>query len=1290
MKQMSFLLLVTCLFACLFASTLSVHAQDLTGSISYQTADGSFIELQAGADTDGDRIENGLEIDGFVFDLFSGEIQAWDGDPSKEHFFTDPLRASTDGDPYSDLMEVTGANMPGSIEAPFNHPLVAARPIIAVYMTDYEVIPNGQITDEEGGSVTDSFTNETKNEDTFGVGISTEFELNPFSLASVSVEANYSHTHSFTQSSTFTEEFNWSSARSVSESEAARLRLNVYYVNLGSAPASNVRPTFNLMLGNKVIATFQSSLNSEAQTLAPGARFPANGSIAIDSYVAGEVDRDIILSLEELKAVQRGTPLSIVVPQVEANILRWNEATQSFSNQITWADYEQDIDPVSITLETNIGGESVQYQVYTGSPQFADPLRNLRETLELLFEVEDRNGTTFIADRRFPEEWYFATDSEEIIDAKDALGENGSMLDVPMFRGNRLVMLSPGFDAAPKVDHTTFSKNLEYVFASARPIDGFPITHAVATLYQETRLREVPLEPIPGSPFVVNTAPIEELYYGGFVTVYNARGDARVEELVSPGLITDYQACNVNAGREFGDYGLPLSGDLGNLFRVNCRFVGDLIVHEQPWTEVAEANQGTRFTWDVYVVSRNVALRATQTGGANALMRSIDGGQTWGAPGTFPSGERVNAFYFLDDQRGFAIGGGGRIWKSEDAGDTWVRVPQSFTESSLLGIDFYDENNGLIVGGNGAALKTTDGGDSWVPLTISAPGTDVADYGKLGLNDVQFINFERIAVTSFNAILMSYDGGDQWEVHRVSDIFEAEVCCVSAKDVQFPTASTGYFVGSFSPRLLFKTEDGGRTWEKLSIPNDASVNKIHFFDARNGIAVGQDLLHTTDGGVTWVEQKATTIPDVNYNGVHFRNGLGILTGQKDQTSYVFHTTPASTDFTLGPEGRAVSVKPENVLRYDGDPLTINGATSLDEAVDVFKAYDYVIFGDPTRWVDNPPIIYDLQNHPEITNTRFFVGVDVGVTTSNLQGTDLALAIIVWDNVFLTNFGSEYGVTRERQNEALHWVNEDLVTVILDAPAEELFLDTVDADFNPTGAALDINETAYYFYDDYLIEDGGYADQTTWQQKSAIVKEASKEIGFRVLATTTSDNSYDQDQFYYAWHGTLIDGWRAIGWGEPGYGVNNNQAPFRSRPDVVPGRTYFSDVSLDGALVHRQTENGEVAINFNTREYSFGVSVPVGIDDVDDVELPQNLTLLQNYPNPFTNVTTIPFELAQPGPVRLEVFDLLGRRVATYVNSVQPAGKHTVQVDASQLASGMYLYRIEAGGKSDTKRMVRVR
>lgn len=90
---------------------------------------------------------------------------------------------------------------------------------------------------------------------------------------------------------------------------------------------------------------------------------------------------------------------------------------------------------------------------------------------------------------------------------------------------------------------------------------------------------------------------------------------------------------------------------------------------------------------------------------------------------------------------------------------------------------------------------------------------------------------------------------------------------------------------------------------------------------------------------------------------------------------------------------------------------------------------------------------------------------------------------------------------------------------------------------------------------------------------------------------------------------------------------------------------------------------------------------------DDEDLPVEFALEQNYPNPFNPVTTVEFALPEMSEVRLEVFDVLGRRVQTLVNGPMDAGYHSVQFNAERLASGIYLYRIHAGAYTKVQRMV---
>jgi hypothetical protein len=90
------------------------------------------------------------------------------------------------------------------------------------------------------------------------------------------------------------------------------------------------------------------------------------------------------------------------------------------------------------------------------------------------------------------------------------------------------------------------------------------------------------------------------------------------------------------------------------------------------------------------------------------------------------------------------------------------------------------------------------------------------------------------------------------------------------------------------------------------------------------------------------------------------------------------------------------------------------------------------------------------------------------------------------------------------------------------------------------------------------------------------------------------------------------------------------------------------------------------------------------------EIPQTFTLSQNYPNPFNPSSVIPYGLPHDAMVTLEVFNILGQRVALIVNEEQKAGNHEVVFQNPALGSGVYFYRLAAGNFTETRKMIIIR
>ena len=131
------------------------------------------------------------------------------------------------------------------------------------------------------------------------------------------------------------------------------------------------------------------------------------------------------------------------------------------------------------------------------------------------------------------------------------------------------------------------------------------------------------------------------------------------------------------------------------------------------------------------------------------------------------------------------------------------------------------------------------------------------------------------------------------------------------------------------------------------------------------------------------------------------------------------------------------------------------------------------------------------------------------------------------------------------------------------------------------------------------------------------------------------------------------------------------------------------VGLDGeyaviGALDDDNGNGEQAGSAYIVSLTGSVTV---VNAEDPADFSEGFSLDQNYPNPFAGTTTIPYSLSTPQTVRLEVYDVLGRRVATLVDRHQPAGSYEVAFDASGLSNGVYFYRMEAGGSQGVRRFV---
>jgi len=128
-------------------------------------------------------------------------------------------------------------------------------------------------------------------------------------------------------------------------------------------------------------------------------------------------------------------------------------------------------------------------------------------------------------------------------------------------------------------------------------------------------------------------------------------------------------------------------------------------------------------------------------------------------------------------------------------------------------------------------------------------------------------------------------------------------------------------------------------------------------------------------------------------------------------------------------------------------------------------------------------------------------------------------------------------------------------------------------------------------------------------------------------------------------------------------------------------TFVFDVSRNAQINKRDT-------------IDFMITSPDGImmtkQFIFSYAVPKEFKLEQNFPNPFNPTTTIQYQLPQDAKVTLKVYDILGSEVATLINAEQEAGYYEVNWNASNLASGVYIYRLQTGSFVSVKKMMLLR
>ncbi|MCU7497347.1 MAG: T9SS type A sorting domain-containing protein [Ignavibacteria bacterium] len=244
-----------------------------------------------------------------------------------------------------------------------------------------------------------------------------------------------------------------------------------------------------------------------------------------------------------------------------------------------------------------------------------------------------------------------------------------------------------------------------------------------------------------------------------------------------------------------------------------------------------------------------------------------------------------------------------------------------------------------------------------------------------------------------------------------------------------------------------------------------------------------------------------------------------------------------------------------------------------------------------------------------------------------------------------------------------------------------------------------SSSIYRFYgssSSMLINYSWKKSASSWLLREPLIGGAPKNVTFSnsgiLQAYIFGDGSNNKFRFCVAdgsdfkglevspWYTINWIGWRLLSWDMQREGTGTWDGNTSSN-GILDGQLKFDSFQL--SYIPGNPESGFICLdNLRAAKDSY-----MGVEEGDEDLRPSNYSLAQNYPNPFNPSTTLSYKLPEKSFVSLKVFDLLGREVATLVNSEQGAGSYKVEFNASNIPSGIYLYMLRTDNFQETKKMV---
>ena len=712
---------------------------------------------------------------------------------------------------------------------------------------------------------------------------------------------------------------------------------------------------------------------------------------------------------------------------------------------------------------------------------------------------------------------------------------------------------------------------------------------------------------------------------------------------------------------------------------------------------------GTNFTplldwpqvsfWGLALPEENKIVLSTYAGGELSI--SVDGGLTWDYPNNYATQVSENLYEceFFDANTGLAGGGYGTLIRTTDGGDTWTAIesPMALVANKHINaIHVYDATTAFAGGSSGYLMKSVDGGLTWTDTKVNS--STVYDIWALDANTVLASESSgKFCYGVFDA------SGAIVTDSLIMDVGSNSMRAVEVRNgVVLVPASSGKIFRTTTSELdtlydVFTESDGDDFYDVEFITDD-----LVYVVGEHG-----KVYHSEDAGLTWtadISRTTETLQKCRYDGESLwavgKSGTILKLDRFPGTPYTLPISETADD------GYLDLVWTQNEGCYDGGSLSVVDSTASDwgSYVVAFTDSGYTgiahvddaVFQDYTVSAD----IYLIG--PADVNAPLYTGLTVKSVHDDLN---------YYRFVYRNSSSSDNGQLKLQGYDGANWHISAAWNPGVDFPALEtgwhnMKITVVGNDFYAYIDGTLLPGCPYHDDSPFLTE--GYPGIFKYNSGVSTIlfdnfvvdnpEPTPVILTMEVDMSVWTDNgkfdpandSVDVAGNFNDWGGTPI--WLDDSDGDTVYsGViyglvfpgDNIEYKFRINgswndatcefPSGGPNRT-FTVGNQDTTLFHY----------YNDDLPSSGIA--------GDNLLPKKYALHQNYPNPFNPTTTISFDLPKASDVNLTVYNLMGQQVMTLKNEKMNAGSYKIHVDASQLSSGVYFYRIQADGYVNYRKM----